>query len=248
MTRTHGLFVLPPLHLQTAFFSMSSQTAVAVYYKANHETGAKSGVNIYKYPNLGKHAVTYKFDNVDAVDMIWNKRGSTLLVQTTANTNTSNTNYYGENHLYFMRANGSLRTEVMLGKEQNIHMVEWSPKGSEFLVVYGLTPASATLFNDKAQPIFEFGKRAQNRVSWNSHGRFICLAAFGGFGGQMEFWDRSDKIKIGTAAASEASTFQWAPDGRIFLTATVTPTLRVSNKFQLWKYNGQKLQTVDFDW
>ena len=33
-------------------------------------------------------------------------------------------------------------------------------------------------------------------------------------------------------------TCSWAPDGRHFLTATITPRLRVDNAFFVYKYNG----------
>jgi translation initiation factor 2A len=235
-------------------FSLSSRNTLAVYCK--NEAGGDnqqkrsqqhpSQVHIFRYPYVSKPQSTITFQKADDVVMKWNRIGSALLVHTTMQLDTSNTNYYGENRLYFMRSNGSYTCDVQLKKEGPILDVGWSPKGNEFIVVYGFTPAKATLFNESTQEIFDFGTGARNRVSWSPNGRIVCLCGFGALQGDMEFWDRDKKRKIGQANAKEASVHGWSPCSRFFLTATITPTLRVSNKYQLWKYNGLPLEEKPF--
>jgi len=235
-------------------FSLSSRNTLAVYCKndVGSDTIQKkhqqqpSQVHIFRYPYVSKPQSSITFQRADDVVMKWNRIGSGLLVHTTTSLDTSNSSYYGENSLHFMRSNGSFTCLVALKKEGPILDVAWSPKGNEFIVVYGFTPAKATLFNESTQEIFDFGTGARNRVSWAPNGRLICLCGFGALQGDMEFWDREKKRKIGQANAKEASVHGWSPCSRFFLTATVTPTLRVSNKYQLWKYNGVPLQEKPF--
>lgn len=65
-----------------------------------------------------------------------------------------------------------------LGKEGPIHAIEWSPKNTEFCVVYGFMPAKATLFNTKCEAIFEFGTLHRNSVYYNPHGNNILLLLY----------------------------------------------------------------------
>jgi translation initiation factor 2A len=62
------------------------------------------------------------------------------------------------------------------GKEGPIYSVEWSPKSSEFCVVYGFMPSKATLFNIKCEPVFEFGTGPRNCIYYNPHGNNILLS------------------------------------------------------------------------
>jgi len=42
-------------------------------------------------------------------------------------------------------------TNVKLSKEGPIHDVQWSPKGDEFIAVFGYSPSKAVIFNTKAR-------------------------------------------------------------------------------------------------
>lgn len=64
---------------------------------------------------------------------------------------------------------------LLLGKEGPVHAVEWSPKNTEFCVVYGFMPAKATLFNAKCEAVFEFGTLHRNSVYFNPHGNNILF-------------------------------------------------------------------------
>jgi translation initiation factor 2A len=231
-------------------FKLSSKSTFAIH-TFNAQT-QQNLVQIYKYPTFKKPTcfISFVAERKDVevdVEMKWNKIGSALLVHTTASTDTENENYYGKSQVYFLRANGHFTCQVTLSKSGPVHDVAWSPKGSEFVMVYGFTPAKATLFNESTQVIFEFGTNTRNKCSWSPNGRYLCLAGFGSLTGRMEFWDREKKKMIGQADAKEASVYGWSRDSRLFITATVTPTLRVSNKIQLWKYNGMLLHEQGFD-
>lgn len=231
-------------------FKLSSKSTFAIHTH-NGQT-QQHLVQIYRYPNFKKPTCFISFasegrnEEVD-IEMKWNRIGSALLVHTTASTDRQNENYYGKSQVYFLRANGHFTCQVTLSKSGPVHDVAWSPKGNEFCMVYGYTPMKATLFNESTQVIFEFGTSTRNKCSWSPNGRLLCLAGFGSLTGRMEFWDREKKKMIGQAEAKEASVYGWSNDSRLFYTATVTPTLRVSNKVQLWKYNGALLLEKPFD-
>ena len=37
-------------------------------------------------------------------------------------------------------------------------------------------PCHTTLFNDKAEPLYQFGAAHRNTISWSPHGRFLVIA------------------------------------------------------------------------
>jgi uncharacterized protein with WD repeat len=45
-----------------------------------------------------------------------------------------------------------------------IHDLAWTPSGEQFIVISGMQPSVATLYDINCNPIFEFGKRYRNTV------------------------------------------------------------------------------------
>ncbi|KAH3806331.1 hypothetical protein DPMN_134650 [Dreissena polymorpha] len=66
--------------------------------------------------------------------MLWNKAGTAMLLLTT--TDTSESSYYGDQGLHYLGSNGE-SSLVHLGKNGPVYHIEWSPKSTEFCVVYG---------------------------------------------------------------------------------------------------------------
>eukprot|EP00455_Lapot_gusevi_P009229 TRINITY_DN14123_c0_g1_i4.p1 TRINITY_DN14123_c0_g1~~TRINITY_DN14123_c0_g1_i4.p1 ORF type:complete len:333 (+),score=114.64 TRINITY_DN14123_c0_g1_i4:114-1112(+) len=71
------------------------------------------------------------------------------------------------------------------------------------------------------------------------------LGGFRGLSGRMDFWDRVKKKKMGSAEHHAARVYEWAPDGRSFVSAVVHPFRRVDNCFKIWKYNGDLMFSED---
>ena len=61
----------------------------------------------------------------------------------------------------------------------------WSPNGREFIVVYGTMPSKSTLFDHRAQPVFDFGPASRNTVKYNGRGRLLYLGGFGNLTGEV---------------------------------------------------------------
>lgn len=200
--------------------------------------GKPASVKIYQFPGVETIVASKSFYKAQDVIMKWSPNGSSLIIQTSTDVDTSGKSYYGETGLFFLQSDGQYDCIVPLTKEGTVHDVQWDPTGRGFIVLVGSMPCNATLYDNKALPIFEFGAAPRNHVSWSPHGRFVCIAGFGNLRGDMDFWERNKLKKMGSANANSATTFAWSPDSRFFYTATTFPRLRVDNGFKVFKYDG----------
>ncbi|CDW52575.1 eIF2A domain containing protein [Trichuris trichiura] len=84
-----------------------------------------------------------------------------------------NKSYYGCETLHLLQTNGDACL-IILGKDGGpIHAVQWHPESKEFCVVHGPMPAKATLFDLRANAIFNFQPSQRNDVHFNSFGNHI---------------------------------------------------------------------------
>ncbi|KAH9783195.1 eukaryotic translation initiation factor 2A [Citrus sinensis] len=188
------------------------------------------------------------FFRCSTVQLNWNRGSTGLLAVAQSDVDKTNQSYYGESKLNYLTTDGTHEGLVPLRKEGPVHDVQWSYSGSEFAVVYGFMPASATIFNKKCRPILELGSGPYNTVRWNPKGKFLCLAGFGNLPGDMAFWDYVDGKQLGTTRAECSVTSEWSPDGRYFMTATTAPRLQIDNGLKVqfasavysWIHNSLK--------
>ncbi|TMW66739.1 hypothetical protein Poli38472_014051 [Pythium oligandrum] len=200
--------------------------------------GKPASVKVYQFPGLDTIVASKSFYKAQEVTMKWSPNGSALVIETRTDVDTSGKSYYGETGLFFLQSDGQYDCIVPLTKEGQVHDVQWDPTGRGFVVLAGAMPCHATLYDNKAVPIFQFGAAPRNHVSWSPHGRFLCIAGFGNLRGDMDFWDRNKLKKMGSANSNSATCFAWSPDSRYFFTATTFPRLRVDNGFKVFKYDG----------
>ncbi|XP_072111081.1 eukaryotic translation initiation factor 2A isoform X2 [Mobula birostris] len=230
------------LHLQkVSDFALSpgpQPCKVAVYVPGSK--GAPSFVRLYQYPNFDgpSSALANKsFFKADKVTMLWNKKGTALLVIASTDVDKSGASYYGEQTLHYIASNGETAL-VQLPKNGPIYDVVWNPNSLEFCVVYGFMPAKVTVFNQKCDPVFDFGTGPRNAAFYSPQGHILVLAGFGNLRGQMEVWDVKKYKQISKPQAPDTTYFSWCPDGEHIVTATCAPRLRVSNGFKIWHYSG----------
>ncbi|KAL9964538.1 hypothetical protein ACROYT_G028193 [Oculina patagonica] len=205
--------------------------------------GAPSYVRLFRHPNFDSPAsvlANKSFFKADRVKLLWNKKGSAVLVVTATDVDKSGASYYGEQTLHYISTSGE-SSMVQLAKRGPIYSVQWSPNSKEFCVVYGFMPAKVTLFDLKCEPLFDFGTGPRNEVFYNPHGNIICLAGFGNLRGQLELWSRKDLKLISKPQADDSTTLEWSPDGEHILTATTSPRLREGNGYKIWHYTGSLL-------
>lgn len=214
--------------------------------------GAPSSVRIYEMPKLDVPVLNKSFYKADKVSMTWNKQGTAVLVSTQTEVDKTGQSYYGETNLHFLSVKGGISVNVQLDKNGPIYDCAWNPNGKEFAVVYGFMPAKVCLFDEKCEPIKDFGTGPRNTVQFSPHGNILAIAGFGNLRGEIEFWAR-DESKAAAAAASSAAAggeykllnklhaadstiFEWCPDSRHIITATTSPRLKVDNCFKVWHY------------
>ncbi|EDW73198.1 uncharacterized protein Dwil_GK16781 [Drosophila willistoni] len=204
--------------------------------------GAPSMCKLYKYPALGQNQTVAckSFFQADRVEMLWNKRGTGLLLLTSTEVDKTGASYYGNQAVHFMATKGDT-CSVPLSKEGPVHSVKWSPKANEFVVVYGYMPSKAALYNLKCDVVFDFGEGPRNCAYFNPFGNLIVLAGFGNLPGAVEVWDVSKREKLANLKCADTTFFEWHPNGEWFVTATTAPRLRISNGFKVYHYSGALL-------
>ncbi|XP_041448112.1 eukaryotic translation initiation factor 2A isoform X2 [Drosophila obscura] len=204
--------------------------------------GAPSMCKLYKYPALAQNQTVAckSFFQADRVEMLWNKRGTGLLLLTSTEVDKSGASYYGNQAVHFMATKGDT-CSVPLSKEGPVHCVKWSPKATEFVVVYGFMPSKAALYNLKCDVIYDFGEGPRNCAYFNPFGNIIVLAGFGNLPGAVEVWDVPKREKLASLKLADTTVFEWHPNGEWFVTATTAPRLRISNGFKVYHYSGALL-------
>jgi translation initiation factor 2A len=202
--------------------------------------GAPAVLRVWTHGDYGegRFLATRSFFKADTTKMLWCPVGGALLVHTQTEVDTTGKSYMGETGLYYMPLDGKKVLNVQLKKAGPIHDVQWSPKGDEFIAVFGQSPPEACIFNRNCEVVHSFGEGPRNTVSWSPHGRFLCLAGFGNMSGELAFYDRSTTKCLGTVDAHMTVNYGWSPDSRSFLTAICFPRLRVDNGFRIWSLAG----------
>lgn len=210
--------------------------------------GAPARCQIYSVDAPSTPTASKSFYKVQKVVMKWNSMGSALLVLTSMEVDDTGKAYYGSTNLYFMRPDGSEDCIVASAGDGSVHDVEWSPLQDEFMLLHGDLPCNMNIHDGrKAAMKTQFGAGHRNTIRWNTFGRFVVLGGFGQLVGDVDFWDRTGKQKMGSVRMECCVTCGWAPDGRHFMSATTSPRMRVDNKIEIWDYCANRLATTGFE-
>jgi len=183
--------------------------------------------------------------NAEEVEFMWNKKGDAVLCITECAVDKTNQSYYGVKAISLMDRYG-FSWRVPISGENPLQDAQWHPDGKRFAVIDGY-PLRATMFNcDGKGKGWEIQRSACNTIRFSPQGRFLMLGGFGNLAGNMSFWDVQAKQLLGQCCAASSVEYEWAPNGRMFITARLFPRRRVDNGFIIWRYNGQKLYSFDF--
>jgi len=206
--------------------------------------GNAASASLYVFPGEGEvqgPTSSRTMFSASEAKMLWNVQGSSLLVHTSSDVDHSGSSYYGATGLFMLgtAALNNVTEKVNQSKDGPIHDVQWSPSGDRFVVAAGNMPSRCTLYNAKAEMVYEFGEAHRNTILFSPHGRFLCLAGFGNLAGEMDFYDTAKNCKrIGSNTAHCSVAYGWSPDSRYFITAVLAPRMNVDNGFKIFKYNG----------
>ncbi|KAI9208325.1 eukaryotic translation initiation factor eIF2A-domain-containing protein [Polychytrium aggregatum] len=227
-------------------FSISpgKRSVVAVFIPEKNSQPAS--VRLYDVHSLAGQPLAQKtFFRADSIEFHWNQLGTHILVLARTDVDKTGQSYYGETSLYFLAIAGNYDCRVTLDKPGPIHDVCWSPNSKEFIVVYGIMPAKATLFDHRANSMYEFGMAPRNFVKFNAQGRLICIGGFGNLAGELDVWDRIGFKKLTTINATNSSSCQWSPDGRHIMTSTLYKRMKVDNGIKIWHHSGALVYKLD---
>jgi len=204
--------------------------------------GAHAFVQLYLYGTFEKTAAVAhrSFMKVDNVDIKFNKTGKCGIIIASNDVDKTGSSYYGQTLLYFISIRGE-SNQIVLKKNGPVYCVEWNPTRDEFIVLYGFMPCKGTLFNVKCDPIHEFGENHYNEILFNPQGNMVGLCGFGNLRGKIKFYDTENKKLLSDFVAADATYFEWAPSGDVFITGTLSPRLRQDNEFKLWDVSGKIL-------
>ncbi|VDK52945.1 unnamed protein product [Cylicostephanus goldi] len=177
------------------------------------------------------------FFKSEKANLLWNCKGSAVLVLSSTEVDASNQSYYGEQHIYLLNLTTQESFQVNVRKKGPVHTAKWSPTGKEFCVCYGYMPAMVSLYNLRGDETFHVEEGPRNDAFYNNFGNILLTCGFGNLGkGKMEFWDVEKKKQIVALSIQievpNTTIFEWAPDGQHFVTATTTPRLRIDNGYR----------------
>ncbi|KAM9967726.1 hypothetical protein ACTFIW_001811 [Dictyostelium discoideum] len=200
------------------------------------EKGSTPGsARIYSYPTVNEYCSHLKFFKASEAKVLWNKKGNAILVHTFTDTDKSGKSYYGETGLWFLSQDGS---SFNLNIKGPIHDVQWSPTLDQFMVCYGNMPSQTTLFNLKGEPLVDFGLNPRNTIRFSPNGQLLCLGGFGNLQGDMDFWDLTRYKRICGTQSHCAIYTEWSADSVHFMTAVLSPRIRVDNGVKIIKYDN----------
>ncbi|KAG2430016.1 hypothetical protein HYH02_013844 [Chlamydomonas schloesseri] len=217
--------------------------------------GTPAGAGLYSLEGSGPTeptaTVRKSFFRSQGAKLMWNSLGTACLVLSYADYDATNQSYYGEQKLHYLPADPAKADEavtVPLPKEGPVHDVQWSPAGDYFIAVAGFMPAKVTLFSAACKPVYDLGSGPYNMVRWNPFGRFFAICGFGNLPGDIMLFDKktSGTCKQMGAVRSPAVSAEWSPCGRLLLTATTAPRLRVDNNIKVFTYYGEQKAHVPF--
>lgn len=200
--------------------------------------GGPGQASIYKYPAVDQPVATKTLWKAQTAELEWGPNASGLLVAAKTDVDKSGKSYYGSTTLHFVSPRAAPDAALALDEDGPVHEWSWSPDGSKFVVIYGYMPARATLFDAKCNKLAEFGKAARNTARWSPCSRLLALGGFGNLNGQIDIWDVSKVLKVGSCQASCASSLDWSPDSAYLLAAVLSPKIRVDNGVTVFRYNG----------
>ena len=222
-----------------ADFSMSPGREPGVCVFVAEKKGAPASVKLYLCSSVSVPVASKTFYKADHVRMLWDDSGSSVLVHTQTDVDTTKKSYYGETNMYLLSMSGNFDCRVTLDKEGPVHDVAWIPKGKQFIITYGYMPAQTALFDHRANVVQHIGQQARNTIKVCPRGRVLCLVGLGNLSGGLDFYDiKASFKKIATLDVSGTTYCEWSPNGRYLLTATLSPRLRVDNGFMIWHYTG----------
>jgi len=240
------------MHIPYCDYILASQNNLNFHIACvtNHaETGDRiipGCLRIYQDGSWSTPYFEHEFLNAHEIKITWAPDGQSMLILTTNLIDDTGMSYYGKNIIYLFDyvLKEIKELDTFVGP---IHDHAWNHSSTEFVIISGFMPAHAILYDKNSGPRFQFCAAHRNMLYWSPLKRFLAIAGFGNLKGDIDIWDTYTLTTVGKCKSSQTSHFEWCPDGRKFLTAILTPKLRVDNQIKVFKYTGELIQVVHFN-
>ena len=225
------------------------RSLVSVFIEGNEDTGRKPAFKVLdlSIAEPEKRVLT-SFDleaGVDVCVMKWNCVGDRLLIQAGSEVDESGSSYYGTSRLYLFSVSAS--AVIPITHELPVQDVQWNPQGDAFCLISGQTPFSIKLFDKDGSETHDFGKSRRNTIRFSTiKGRFLALGGFGNLAGEMEFFDVPSKKSFKQTRSECTVECEWSPNGRVLMTSSTHPRMRVDNNITFFRYTGEKVTSLSF--
>ena len=127
-----------------------------------------------------------------------------------------------------------------------IQDLQWVPSGERFILISGVQPSVATLYDKNANPLFEFGKRYRNTIRVCPFSTGVLIGGFGNLAGEVDFWDLEGHKEIGKTKAYCTVGIDWAPNGKYLLSAVLYERVKVDNELRIYNAFGKLICSKSF--
>jgi translation initiation factor 2A len=186
---------------------------------------------------------------IDTCAMRWNASGDRLLVQAGSEIDESGQSYYGTSRLYLflLPSSNNPAKVVPIAHDPPVQDAQWNPQGDQFCLISGQTPFSIRMLDKAGSELHDFGKSKKNTIRFSSvKGRFLALGGFGNLAGELEFLDVPSKKTFKTTRSECTVECEWSPNGRVLMTSSTHPRMRVDNNITFFRYTGEKVSSLEF--
>ena len=228
-----------------------NSTRVAIFVNENDQTGRRASIRIFDLSSPEKELISHEFvTSVDACTMRWSPSGDRLLIQAGTEVDETGNSYYGTSKLFLGDLNAKKIIPIL--HEPPVQDYQWVPsmefQDRGFCLISGQTPFSIQMFdNDGTSVLHDFKKSRKNTIRFSSiGGRFLALGGFGNLAGELDFYDIPSRKIFRSTRAECTVECSWAPNGRVFMTSSTHPRMRVDNHIELFKFNGEKIGRLNF--
>ncbi|KAL8450342.1 hypothetical protein Emag_003188 [Eimeria magna] len=208
--------------------------------------GQPATFEIYELGEEATCVAKKSFFQAQEVECQWAYDGRAVLVKT--HTDASDLTYYGSSALYFLKSDGSYDVRLVAAEEGPVFAAIWSPCTLEFAVCYGKVPSTVVVYdgsNKVTSPKFCLGQGMRTTLEFCPFAKLLLWGGFGNLAGEIEVWNHRKKGIVAKTLSSSAIC-KWASCGCFFVTANISPRLRVDNRMSFFALSGALLKRVDF--
>lgn len=158
----------------------------------------------------------------------------------------SGKSYYGEHACQYVQLQGGKKRDFVPVFDGMIQDLQWLPNGERFILISGMQPATATLYDKNSNPLFEFGKRYRNTIRICPFSQTVLIGGFGNLAGEVDLWNLDITKELGKTKAYCTVGVEWAPDGKHILSSVLYERVKVDNELRIFNAVGKLVCSLSY--